>query len=150
MRHFLNTEQLAATYPALFSVSGLRKSRMRYTQMEGPPFLKLGKKVAYDDAVVEAWTKTRERQPSPVDDPPELAPILKRYRPTKAQQIANRRAACRSVLAYALDADVRGATSAVCFNFRVATTPLTYGRPYPARYRSFRTAYRSGTPGASA
>ncbi len=87
MRHFLNTEQLATTYPALFSVSGLRKSRMRYPQMEGPPFLKLGKKVAYDEAVVEAWITARQVPAVTVAEP---APIPKRGRPSKAQEIAAR------------------------------------------------------------
>ena len=87
MRHFLNTEQLATTYPALFSVSGLRKSRMRYPQMEGPPFLKLGKKVAYDEAAVDAWITARAVQVTVVEPP---APARGRGRPTKSQEIARR------------------------------------------------------------
>lgn len=87
----LTTDQLANEYPALFTVSALRKSRMRHPQQDGPPFLKLGRKVAYSRAAVSAWVQAREvRCPDLFGEALSPPPVIRRGRPTKAEEIARR------------------------------------------------------------
>jgi hypothetical protein len=57
---YLNTKELAAAYPALFSVSMLKKSRMKYADTSGPPHFNIGRKVVYDRSEVEAWLSGKE------------------------------------------------------------------------------------------
>lgn len=91
MSDYLSTQELVAAYPALFSVSMLKKSRMKYAEVSGPPHFNLGRKVVYDRSDVEAWLseqKLGQRKIAP------LAPVGKRRggRPTKEQEIARRAA----------------------------------------------------------
>jgi len=70
----------------------LKKSRMKYADVCGPPHFKLGRKVVYDRSDVDAWLsekKLGQRKAAP------LAPIAKLRvgRPTKTQQIARRQRA---------------------------------------------------------
>ncbi|MBI1198162.1 MAG: hypothetical protein GC203_09895 [Phenylobacterium sp.] len=91
MSEYLNTEELVAAYPALFSVSMLKKSRMKYADVAGPPHINLGRKVVYDRSDVEAWLLGLKRV---VQKSAAVAPVVKlrRGRPTKADQIARRAA----------------------------------------------------------
>lgn len=92
MSEYLNTEGLVAAYPKLFSVSMLKKSRMKYADTSGPPHFKLNRKVVYDRSDVEAWLteqKLGQRKLAVI------APLTntQRGRPTKAQEIARRQRA---------------------------------------------------------
>jgi len=86
---YLNTEGLVAAYPELFSVSMLKKSRMKYADASGPPHFNIGRKVIYARSDVESWLsekKLGQRKPAAP------APVVKLRvgRPTKADQIARR------------------------------------------------------------
>jgi hypothetical protein len=89
---YLNTEELVAAYPALFSVSMLKKSRMKYADASGPPHFKLGRKVVYARSDVDAWLsemKVGQRRLAVVAPPVNI----RRGRPSKAQEIARRQRA---------------------------------------------------------
>jgi hypothetical protein len=89
---YLNTEELVAAYPALFSVSMLKKSRMKYADVSGPPHFNIGRKVVYARSDVEAWLSERklgQRRLVVVASRTES----RRGRPTKADQIARRASA---------------------------------------------------------
>jgi len=86
---YLKTEELVAAYPAVFSISMLKKSRMKYADTSGPPHFNIGRKVVYARSDVETWLselKRGEQKPSA------SAPVfnLRRGRPTKTDQIARR------------------------------------------------------------
>lgn len=92
MSEYLSTQGLVAAYPELFSISMLKKSRMKYADTSGPPHFNIGRKVVYARSDVEAWLsemKLGQRKVAP------LPPIGKRRggRPTKTDEIARRAAA---------------------------------------------------------
>lgn len=92
MSEYLNTEGLVAAYPEIFSVSMLKKSRMKYADVSGPPHFNIGRKVVYARSDVESWLfekklgHRKSATPTPVVK-------LRLGRPTKADQIARRDAA---------------------------------------------------------
>jgi hypothetical protein len=84
---YMSTRRVSEAYG--FSESFLNKRRVFGG---GPPFIKVGRKVLYDDAKFEAWLAAHERrstseQPTPVTLPPPAAPKRKaatsRARPRK-------------------------------------------------------------------
>jgi hypothetical protein len=90
---FYNTEQLVDAFPSVFSISSLKKSRMLYSDIDGPPYIRVGKKkVIYDHAQVMTWLASRcggaksnvVQLPAPTRRKPSPG------RPTKAQEIAKR------------------------------------------------------------
>lgn len=91
MSEYLSTQELAAAYPALFSVSNLKKSRMEFSEVAGPPHFRIGRKVVYTRSDVEAWIASlKATSPKPVIHRP--VEKVTRGRPTKADQIARRQA----------------------------------------------------------
>jgi len=91
LEDFYTTEKLANEFPALFSTSMLKKSRMRDSDVVGPPFFQIGRKVIYSRSTVLEWIAQRQRS---VNKSPSLAIAShKSGRPTKAQEIARRQCA---------------------------------------------------------
>jgi len=92
LEDFYTTERLANEFPALFSISMLKKSRMRDADFVGPPFFQIGRKVIYSRSAVLEWIAQQQRS---VNKPTPLAAFasVARGRPTKAQEIARRQRA---------------------------------------------------------
>lgn len=59
--HVFN-EQEAAPYCGV-SVSYLRQSRTRHSDIEGPPYLKIGRAVRYRQADLDAWLESHLVRP---------------------------------------------------------------------------------------
>lgn len=95
MKMLYTTKQLAAVYPAAFSDSSLKKSRMSNTEIYGPPWKNSGSKVFYDHDEVLAWIA--KLRPGRAAGGAEIASPSRRKsgggRPTKAEEIARRQRA---------------------------------------------------------
>ncbi len=88
MPEYYSTSELVEAYPALFSVSSLKKSRMHAATKGGPPFIHHGRKVAYARQDVDAWINALK---NPTKQPPRARSETGQIgRPTKAQEIARR------------------------------------------------------------
>jgi hypothetical protein len=89
---FYSTKQLAAAFPAAFSESSLKKSRMSNAVVFGPPWKTTGTKVFYDLDEVLAWIDNL--RPNQAGSALEIASPPPRKtgagRPTKAVEIARR------------------------------------------------------------
>ena len=92
MSNHLNTEQLVKEYPALFTVSMLKKSRMKHSNTEGPPSFNIGRKVIYSHSDVLEWIASQKNnvRKAPLFSPPRRAGP---GRPTKEAQIERRASA---------------------------------------------------------
>lgn len=84
--------ELAEAYPALFSVSSLKKSRMADGVISGPPYFRNGRKVAYARNDVDAWIAgLKNRRDS--QSRKTKASVVRLGRPSKEEQIARRTSA---------------------------------------------------------
>ena len=92
MSDFLNTEQLSGGFPALFTVSMLKKSRMKYSTISGPPSFNIGKKVIYYRPDVLDWISSQKTNANK-----SASPVQARRagpgRPSKAVEIERRASA---------------------------------------------------------
>jgi len=88
VRKFYSTKQLSEIYTPLLTESFLKKSRMDTCTVDGPPFIKHGRKVVYEYEAVTKWIAglgVVPKKPAPLGWRP--------GRPTKAQQVARRASA---------------------------------------------------------
>jgi hypothetical protein len=92
-KHY-STSELAAAFPRLFNVSTLKKSRMNALNIDGPPFIPLGRKIVYDHEEVMAWLRAARSRRAASAGVPVKAPSVPpaRGRPTKVVQIKRRQA----------------------------------------------------------
>lgn len=93
MTTYYTTEGLADAFPAIFSESSLKKSRMTCSETEGPPFKRKGRKVFYVHDEVVRWIESLNASHAPfvAMHKAKVAPGV--GRPTKEQQIARRASA---------------------------------------------------------
>jgi len=78
---YLTRQQVAERYH--LSTSYLAQAVGGTPRFQGPPYVKLGRRVLYRAADVDAWLAARVVVPT-------VVPPLRRGRPTKAQQVTAR------------------------------------------------------------
>lgn len=94
MSIFYNTKELVGAFPSVFSESNLKKSRMDFSDVVGPPFIRAGRKIVYcRDDVLNWLDSLSSRGVAKRDGNPSVRSPNKIGRPTKAQQIARRSSA---------------------------------------------------------
>ena len=59
---YLTDVQLVAEMPGLFSVSWLRQQRTGHGPGQGPPFVRIGRNIRYEYAVVRKWLTEKEER----------------------------------------------------------------------------------------
>lgn len=93
MTTYYTTKGLVDAFPAIFSSSSLKKSRMTYSETEGPPFKRRGRKVFYIHDEVVRWIESLNAShvPSVAMHKAKVPPGV--GRPTKEQQITRRASA---------------------------------------------------------